>query len=331
MGRNKMIAAGAILAAGTALAAATAAAPTVRWNAPQDRAAIESIEHMIQVETNMDKLMPNYAPNAFVIDIFSPGIYKGADQVRAGFGPQLAKIGSIKHDIRELSIVSDGKMACAAMQIHFDTVMTDGKPLKMTVRELDAFKKIDGRWRIIQQHVALPVDAKTGLAVWDGAIASRGQFKWTPTPPSDAAVSPEQAKREIREWMDTGTLSPTVDFMMKYYEPGNNSLVYDGFYPGEMRGQKEIHDYYASMMNYSGIKVKLPEFVADSDGTLGVQIDTQDMKITNKDGSTQYISLRQSDCMRRVGGRWVSLMELISFPIDAKTGKGIMANPGAFN
>ncbi len=48
------------------------------------------------------------------------------------------------------------------------------------------------------------------------------------------------------------------------------------------------------------------------------------------DGSTKYISLRQNDCMRRVGGKWTSFFEMISFPVDQQSGKAILANPTAF-
>ena len=49
------------------------------------------------------------------------------------------------------------------------------------------------------------------------------------------------------------------------------------------------------------------------------------------DGSTKNIALRQSDCMRRLDGKWYSFLEMISYPVDMKTNKGIMAGPGAAN
>jgi hypothetical protein len=131
--------------------------------------------------------------------------------------------------------------------------------------------------------------------------------------------------------MDVGALSTSIDQMMAYYGPDDDTLVYDTFAPGEMRGLKEIHDYYAPLLgSYNGIKVKMPVFVADSDGSFGVQIDTQDMKLAMKDGSTRYISLRQSDCVRRVNGKWYSFFEMVSYPVDPKTGKSTMENPAAF-
>jgi hypothetical protein len=39
--------------------------------------------------------------------------------------------------------------------------------------------------------------------------------------------------------------------------------------------------------------------------------------------------LRQSDCMRRVEGKWYSMLEAISMPIDPKTGKAV-TDPASF-
>ncbi|MBA2933615.1 nuclear transport factor 2 family protein [Sphingomonas sp. CGMCC 1.13654] len=298
------------------------------FNAPKDVAAIKALENYIQTETDMDKLAPYYAPDALVLDIYAPGIYKGREQIKAGFAPQLATIRSMKHDMAEMNVATNGRFACAAMQIHFDTVLKSGQALKMSVREIDAFKKIGGKWQIVQQHVSLPVDAKTGMAVVDGPIKAQGPITWSAHPLPTPSTTPEQAKREIRRFMDVGGVSTSLAQLMQYYGPGDDTLVYDTFYPGELRGLKQISGYYAGMMGgIAHSTLTMPEFVADSDGGFGIQADTQDLKLTLKDGSTKRISIRQSDCMRRVGGKWYSFFEMISFPIDMASGKGIMSNP----
>lgn len=300
----------------------------VSFNAPKDVAAIKALENYIQTETDMEKLAPYYAPNALVLDIYAPGIYKGREQIKAGFAPQLATIRSMKHDMTEMNVATNGRFACAAMQIHFDTVLKSGQALKMSVREIDAFKKIGGKWQIVQQHVSLPVDAKTGMAVVDGPIKAQGPMSWSAHPIPAPSTTPEQARREIRRFMDVGGVSTSLAQLMQYYGPGDDTLVYDTFYPGELRGLKQISGYYAAMMGgIAHSTLTMPEFVADSDGGFGIQADTQDLTLTLKDGSTKNISIRQSDCMRRVGGKWYSFFEMISFPIDMKSGKGIMENP----
>jgi ketosteroid isomerase-like protein len=44
-----------------------------------------------------------------------------------------------------------------------------------------------------------------------------------------------------------------------------------------------------------------------------------------KDGSTQKLALRQSDCMRKSGDKWYSFLEHLSFSVDPKNNKAIIA------
>ncbi len=301
------------------------AATAANFNAPGDVKEINRIEEVLATETSMDKLIGYYAPDAMVLDIYAPGIFKGRDQIRAGFEPQFAMIKDMKHKISDINVATNGNFACAAMQLHFDTVLKDGKSVSVSIRQLDAFKKVGGKWQIVQQHISLPVDAATGMGLMNAPVKVRGPIAWTANAMPGPASTPEAGIAAIRNWMEVGAASTSLEQLMSYYGPGDDILVYDSFYPGEMRGMKEVSDYYAAMMNsYKGITVKLPELVVDSDGAFGVQIDTQDITLTMKDGSIKNIALRQSDCMRRVGDRWYSFMEMLSFPIDPATGKAIM-------
>jgi ketosteroid isomerase-like protein len=293
------------------------------FNAEEDVAAIKAIETILATEMQMDKLIKYYAPDATVLDIYAPGIYKGRDQIYAGFAPQMVAIKSMNHKMAEMNIATHGNFACAAMQIEFGAVLKDGKKLSISVRQLDAFRKVGADWKIVQQHISLPVDAKTGMAVIDGPVSARGAIAWSKTPLPGPASTPDEAKRAIRTWMDIGAASTSLDMLMGYYGPGDDLLVYDAYYPGNLRGLKEVRDYYASMMNsYTDIKVGMPEFVVDSDGVFGVQLDTQQITLKMKDGSTQKIALRQSDCMRKAGDKWYSFLEHLSFAIDPKTNGG---------
>ena len=305
-----------------------AAAP---FNAPADTRAIMGIETALATQTHMKDLIGYYAPDALVIDIMAPGIYRGRKQIEAAFDAQFVPVASMHTDILDSNIASDGMFACAALRLKFTMAMKNGSSLVVSTRQLDAFKKIDGAWQIVQEQISVPADAKTGLAVMNGALPVRGPIAWAKDPIPGPATSPAKAKADIRTWMDVGALSIGIDELVSYYGPGNDLLVFDSFAPGEIRGLHELHDYYAPLMgSFSGIKVKMPLFVADSDGKFGIQIDTQDMQLKMKDGSTKYVSLRQNDCMRRVGGAWKSFFEMISFPIDPATGKAITGNPAAF-
>src|SRR5690606_9503730 len=123
------------------------------------------------------------------------------------------------------------------------------------------------------------------------------QLVWSKTPLEAPSTTPEEGKKGIREFMDIGGASLGLDMLMSYYGPGDDILLYDSFHPKALIGRKEIRDHYAGVMNsYKGIKLSMPHFVADSDGSFGVQIDTQDITLTMNDGSIRHIALRQSDC-----------------------------------
>ena len=217
------------------------------------------------------------------------------------------------------------------LRLKFTMAMKNGSTLVVSTRQLDAFKKIAGAWQIVQEQISVPADAKTGLAVMNGSMPARGPMTWSARPVPGPATTPDKAKADIRAWMDVGALSTNIGELVSYYGPGDDVLVFDSFHPGEIRGLHELHDYYAPLMgSFSAIKVKMPFFLADSDGKFGIQIDTQDMKLSMKDGSTKFISLRQSDCLRRVNSGWKSFFEMISFPVDPATGKAIIGNPAAF-
>ena len=326
MGRLKRRAAIAPLVSCLAMLASCAnVEKPITFNAPADLAAIKLIETTMATETHMDKLIGYYADDATVLDIYAPGIYKGRDQIYAGFAPQMAAIQSITHRVAEMSVTTNGNFACAASQIEFDAVFNDGKKMSLSVRQLDAFKKIGNEWKIVQQHISLPIDPKSGAAIVDGPVNARGEIAWSKDPLPGPASTPEEAKAAIRTWMDVGGASTSLDMLMGYYGPGDDILVYDSF-ASNLRSMKEVRAHYAAIMNsYTDIKLEMPNFVVDSDGVFGVQIDTQRITLTMKDGSTQKLALRQSDCMRKSGDKWYSFLEHLSFAVDPKTGHGVVS------
>ena len=295
------------------------------FNSPADVAAIIQIETTMATETNMDKLIGYYADDATVLDIYAPGIYKGREQIYAGFAPQMSSIETMTHRMAEMNVATNGNFACAASQIEFDAVLKDGKKMSLSVRQLDAFKKIGNEWKIVQQHISLPIDPKSGAAIMDGPVNARGEIAWSKDPLPGPASTPEEAKAAIRTWMVVGGASTSLDMLMGYYGPGDDILVYDSF-ASNLRGMKEVRAHYAAIMNsYTDIKLEMPNFVVDSDGVFGVQLDTQRITLSMKDGSTQKLALRQSDCMRKSGDKWYSFLEHLSLAVDPKTGQGVVS------
>lgn len=70
--------------------------------------------------------------------------------------------GPIKFKITELSVVTDGTLGYGHSIQRVWGTMKDGKPMDMTVRVTDDYRKINGKWYVAQEHVSVPVDMNTG-------------------------------------------------------------------------------------------------------------------------------------------------------------------------
>jgi len=67
-------------------------------------------------------------------------------------------------DVIELKVISDGKLALARSVQHLTAKGPDGKPIDLTYRVTDVWRKTDGQWKMILTHASFPVDMKTGKA-----------------------------------------------------------------------------------------------------------------------------------------------------------------------
>ncbi len=297
-------------------------------NNPSDIKAITALETDLNTQISMKNLIKYYAPHAIVFDMIAPGVYQGRAQIAKNFQAQLNTVQSMKHTMPEIDIASDGTMACAAMQLHFDSTMKNGQTYSISVRQIDAFRKINGKWQIIQEHISVPADPKTGMAVMDAPIQTGAPVNWDNDVLSGPPVSPAQAKAEIRTWVEDGALTTNSDQLMQAYGPSNDVLVYNGFTPSVLRGKQAIRNDYGPMVDsYANVVANMPILVTDSDGSFGAEINVQNLVLTLKNGTKTDFSLRQSDCLHRINGKWYSFFEMISFPVDTKTGKSVMLNP----
>ena len=329
--KNKSAAAIALSAARVLLPSAFGLTAVASSAEPRDVSEITAIENEMAGETDIDKLMSHFAENAILIDINTPGWYEGRKQIYAAVQPQLAALQAIKFRMDEISVASDGKFACAAMQIHFDATKKDNSLLKMSIRQVDAFKRIGGHWRIIQQHLSVPVDPQSSTPIFDSAVSARGPLPWSKPAAPEPNAPVAQAKAEITTWLTAMATPKSIDEMAGYYGPADDFMIIDWWSPREVRGRQELYDYYGpQFVGVRDMQIRIPVVSIDTDGTFGAQVSQQHLRLNMKDGTSQLISFRQSDCIRRVGNRWYSFFEMGSFPVDTKTGKAIMVNPAAF-
>jgi ketosteroid isomerase-like protein len=309
------------LAATMALLAVPAMAQTAA-NAPEDVAAIKAFEQANAEQNDASVLSQAYAADAVVLDYMTGGIYTGRAAIRDAMAKQIAPIKSVRAEIREHNIVTSPGFACDMQTTDFHYETRDGKTGVLSLRQMDAIKKIDGRWQIVQEQVAALNDPKTGNAVMTD-LPTRGDKIWPADFGLGAPMAEDKAREQIKTWTDVSLRVVGIDAIMPFYGPGENELVqYGPTVPGNVRSKSEMYAYYAPSMNsFVGLETKTPVLKIDTDGLLGAQIDVQDITMHLKNGKTQALYWRQSDCVRRVGDKWYGVLNMSSFPTDLKTGK----------
>jgi ketosteroid isomerase-like protein len=152
------------------IAAALAAlgGPAAAQPAMDDKAQIEALENQFAAAVtakDIDAIMKVYAPgqDLLVFDVVPPRQYAGFDAYKKDWMDFLGQVnGPIKFTISDLAIDTDGTMGYSHSVQHMTGVDTKGKAMDLTVRLTDVYKKMGGVWKIVHEHVSVPVDLTTG-------------------------------------------------------------------------------------------------------------------------------------------------------------------------
>ena len=113
---------------------------------------------------DVDAIMKLYAPDQtlVVFDVVPPRQYVGGAAYRKDFQTFLGGFdGPITVELTDLDIAADRNLAYSHSIQHLAGTDKQGKKLDLTVRVTDVYKKTRGGWRIIHEHVSVPVDLAT--------------------------------------------------------------------------------------------------------------------------------------------------------------------------
>jgi ketosteroid isomerase-like protein len=147
-------------------AAAVLLTPVVAMAQPSDEGGIRALEARFAaavVAKDVGAIMKTYALDVFVFDVVPPRQYVGeaayAEDWRTLFS---GFSGPIHFEISDLAISTDGTIAYGHSIQRLSGADPSGHSVDMTARVTDVYRKIAGRWRIVQEHVSVPVDLATG-------------------------------------------------------------------------------------------------------------------------------------------------------------------------
>ncbi|MEO8403430.1 MAG: nuclear transport factor 2 family protein [Chitinophagaceae bacterium] len=137
-----------------------------------EEATIQALENKFVADFNagdIDAMMTNYvADDTFVIfDVVPRKEHRGADIYRKNWEEFFSHFSDIpKIAITDLVITVDGNVGFSHSFQHVTGTDKEGHTINRTVRVTDGYRKIDGQWLIALEHVSVPVDLKTGKAVF---------------------------------------------------------------------------------------------------------------------------------------------------------------------
>ncbi len=153
-----------------AIFAASLGAANAAESDPSSVAAIKALEKNFVAGVNakdVAKIMSNYehSPNLVVFDVLPPRQYDGWEAYKKDWEGVLAGCsGAPKMEMTDLSIQAGKDFGFGHSIQHLACVQKNGKPMDLTVRVSDGYRKIDGKWLIAHEHVSVPVDLATGKA-----------------------------------------------------------------------------------------------------------------------------------------------------------------------
>ena len=114
---------------------------------------------------DLGALMALYAPDTVAFDLMPPS-QVDASHYRKNLERWLGSMSSpIEYEIHDLRIVAAGDVAFSHNLGHVKATRTNGEKADYWVRTTVGFRKHEGRWLVVHDHVSMPFDMDTGKAI----------------------------------------------------------------------------------------------------------------------------------------------------------------------
>ena len=115
-----------------------------------------------------------------------------------------------------------------------------------------------------------------------------------------------------------------VNDLMANYAPGDQLFVFDVIPP------REYPSWEAYKKDWQELFVQFPGPIHNTISELSIAVDgstayshyVEAGTMTAKDGSTSKLAVRMTDVYRKIGGKWLIVLEHVSVPVDSAMGQG---------
>jgi ketosteroid isomerase-like protein len=127
------------------------------------RQRVEDVVKALRAK-DIDGVMSIYAPNIVSFDITPPLRYVGADIKRRAWQEAFAAYTSFGYEVHDLHVTTNGELAFVHSLNHVNGTLASGRITDLWLRWTACFRRIDGDWLVVHDHVSVPVDPEHGQA-----------------------------------------------------------------------------------------------------------------------------------------------------------------------
>lgn len=128
-------------------------------------AVLESIARAVRAR-DVDAMLAQCATELVTFDLVAPIKHDGAEAIRQVWTRTLAAFeGPLEYDYQQLDIQVDGDLAFARCLNRFGGTKSDGTEVTNWLRSTFGLRRIDGRWKVVHEHVSVPFDMQSGKAL----------------------------------------------------------------------------------------------------------------------------------------------------------------------
>jgi len=115
---------------------------------------------------DINGVMSLYASDNVSFDVGPPLRYAGTEHKRRAWQEVFAAFaGAIAYDVHELNVTTQGELAFVHSLNHVSGTMANGHITDLWVRWTACFRRIDGVWLVVHDHVSVPADLEHQRAI----------------------------------------------------------------------------------------------------------------------------------------------------------------------
>jgi uncharacterized protein (TIGR02246 family) len=131
----------------------------------QIRHIIDRLVKAVQ-SRDIEAILATYAPDAVIYDVRDSLEY-GKEGLRKSWKECFDSSKSFNIEVSEPTISVDGNLAFSHCLSHATGKTTDGQPIDIWMRATDCYRKVNGKWLVVHEHVSVPGDFESGRILQD--------------------------------------------------------------------------------------------------------------------------------------------------------------------